>query len=490
MTRITTKLSQVPWGLPASGGWTWRSSALLTAVLLQPYLLVLAMEGSATLRLRTASVMSLLLMQLAILASAVVLQYDWRISRRTATGWMAMALSYVAAQHLPFALLAVAGSDVGHYGYVVGVTQLPSALVLLTLAVLAARGAPLPAWNPLVVGLLLGGLAATARLVLVDTGADPTLTLSAPATAAIVSVGVVLTVAVAAVLARTETLPGWVRTRVVAGLLCLLASRVVATGQEHGSPSPLAVAWALFGTVLLCGAAAAMLRQTIGDNSRRLVSLAHRAATAEVSVRHGQEKLHELHATVAGVAMASRLLIQNGGPTGSQRQRLESLLDSEMTRLERMLTKRGQQPVEDICLDELLLPLVETQQTLGVDVVLRPSAQQVLGRPDDLAEVIHILLSNAARHAPESHVEVTSARRGGAVEISVSDDGPGVPETLRASLFAWGARSASSPGQGIGLQLAKRLMLEQGGNLRLENEGRLGGATFVLTIPTSSPGMP
>ncbi len=85
-------------------------------VLLQPYLLVLALEGSASLRLRTASVMSLLLMQLAVLASAVVLQYDWRISRRTATGWMAMALSYVAAQNLPFALLAVAGSDVGHYG--------------------------------------------------------------------------------------------------------------------------------------------------------------------------------------------------------------------------------------------------------------------------------------------------------------------------------------------------------------------------------------
>ena len=68
------------------------------------------------------------------------------------------------------------------------------------------------------------------------------------------------------------------------------------------------------------------------------------------------------------------------------------------------------------------------------------------------------------------------------------DDGPGVPDDLRGSLFAWGARGPTSPGQGIGLQLAKRLMVEQAGNLTLESDGRPGGATFVLSIPSSPPG--
>jgi signal transduction histidine kinase len=246
---------------------------------------------------------------------------------------------------------------------------------------------------------------------------------------------------------------------------------------------------AALGAAALGAMAAALLRQAIHDNAHRLVELAHRAATAEVSVRHGQEQLHELHATVAGVAQASRLLIQPGGPSGAQRARLESLLDSEMSRLERMLTRRGQQSVEDLLVDEVLLPLVETQRTLGTEVRFASSGLRALGRADDVAEAMHILLSNAARHAPNAAVTVTTTRRGDSIEIRVSDDGPGVPAALRSSLFEWGTRSSTSPGQGIGLQLARRLMVAQAGNLQLESEGRAGGATFVLSIPASPPGL-
>jgi signal transduction histidine kinase len=160
-----------------------------------------------------------------------------------------------------------------------------------------------------------------------------------------------------------------------------------------------------------------------------------------------------------------------------------------MARLERLLARRGQQPVSDLCLDDVLLPLVESQRTLGTDVSFRPSGLRAQGRPDDVAEVVHILLSNVARHAPGARVTISAERYGSTVEVRVCDDGPGVPAELHDSLFAWGTRSAKSPGQGIGLQLAKRLMLEQAGNLTLESTGRPGGATFVLTIPGSPPGL-
>ena len=160
-----------------------------------------------------------------------------------------------------------------------------------------------------------------------------------------------------------------------------------------------------------------------------------------------------------------------------------------MARLERMLSRRGQQPVTGVCLDDVLLPLVETQRTLGTDVRFQPSGLRALGRADDIAEAMHILLSNAARHAPDALVAVAATRCGDTIQLHVSDNGPGVPAALRPTLFAWGARGSTSPGQGIGLQLAKRLMLEQAGNLRLEDEGRLGGATFILTIPASPPGL-
>jgi signal transduction histidine kinase len=483
-------VAAVPWSLPATGGWTRRSTALLTALLVQPYLLVLALPGPAGQRLHVAGTMSLLLLQLAVLAAAVVLFYDWRISRRTATGWLALTLSFLAGQHVPFALLAVAGSDEGRFGYVLGVSQLATAPVVLGLLVLAARGARLPAGGPLTVGLAAGGLVAAARLVLIHTGVDPSLRLSATALAAVIGVLTVLVALMAVVVLRSSALPGWFRTRMLAFVGCLLLGRALSSVLDPDSPSPLSVLVTLVGVIVLCGAAAAMLRQTIGDNYRRQVELAQRATTAEVNVKHGREQLHELHATVAGVAQATRLLVREDGPTGDQRRRLQTLLDSELSRLERMLTRQGRRRAADLCVDEVLLSLVETQRTLGLDVRYRPSGLRARARADDLAEVTHILLSNVARHAPGATVEITSCHRDGDVEVSVSDDGPGVPPALRPRLFAWGGRSASSPGEGIGLQLAKRLMLEQGGDLYLEGEGRLGGATFTFTVPTGPPGQP
>ena len=483
-------LRRAPWVLPRTGAWTWRGSALLAAVLLHPFALVLALQHGAVDRVSVAGTMSLLLVQISVLASAVVLMYDWRISRRATIGWLAMTLSFIAAQHVPFALLAVEGAPEGRYGYVMGVTQLPSTLVVLALVMLAARSTPLPLGNPLTTGLVLGGFFGAVRFVLIDTGIDPTLRLTRAADLVIIALVAIAAAGIIRVIAGIATLPGWARLRTVVFLVCMVTGRVLSTGRDHGVPSPLAVAVAVVGAVALGSAAATMLRGTINDNSRRLVSLAHRAASAEVSVRHGQEKMHELNATVAGVAQASRLLVQNGGPTGAQRRRLESLLDTEMARLERMLTRRGQQPVGSCSLDDVLLPLVESQRTLGTDVCFRPSGLRAQGRPDDIAEVVHILLSNVARHAPGAGVTISSVRCGSTVEIRVCDDGPGVPAELRNSLFTWGTRGAKSPGQGIGLQLAKRLMLEQAGNLTLESTGRPGGATFVLTIPSSPPGLP
>ncbi|WP_460820843.1 sensor histidine kinase [Nocardioides ungokensis] len=494
LTHCWALLRRIPWVLPRTGAWTWRGSALLAAVLLHPYVLVLAVQHTAADRVSVAGTMSLLLVQVSVLASAVVLMYDWRISRRATIGWLAMTLAFIAAQHVPFALLAVEGAPEGRYGFVMGVTQLPSTLVVLALVVLAARGTSLPAGNPLTTGLLLGALFGAARFVLIGTGIDPTLRLTGVADLAVVGMVVVASAGIVAAIVRMATLPGWARLRTVVFLVCMVSARVLSTGRDHagsssGLPSPLAVAVAVVGTVALGSAAATMLRETINDNARRLVNLAHRAASAEVSARHGQEKLHELNATVAGVAQASRLLVRNGGPNRAQRRRLESLLETEMARLERMLARRGQQPVSDLYLDDVLLPLVESQRTLGTDVSFRPSGLRAQGRPDDVAEVVHILLSNVARHAPGARVTISAERYGSTVEVRVCDDGPGVPAELHDSLFAWGTRSAKSPGQGIGLQLAKRLMLEQAGNLTLESTGRPGGATFVLTIPGSPPGL-
>ena len=478
--------------LPALGGRPRRGALLLAVVLLHPYLLVLALPGTGVEHQETAAAMCRLLAVCALLAAAGILRYAWRIDRRASTGWLAVLLAFLAAQSLPFALLAVEGTGSGRFAYVVGVTQLPLSLVVLALVALAARGVHPPVSSPLTTGLLAGGLAGTTRLVLIDQGIDPSLRLSLTLQAAVTGVVAVVVGAAIVVVLRSGVLPAWARVRVAVFLACLLVGRVLATGQSRQPGTlhtTLSVLVMLAGVAVALGVATRMLQEGINENSRQLAELAHRAARAEVSLRHGRERMHELHATVAGIAQASRLLLADGGPTRNRRRRLEALLDSEMSRLQRMLDRRGAQPVAAVCLDEVLEPLVATQATLGARVRYMPSGLRALGRCDDLAEVVHILLSNAARHAPAAPVTVSAVARGGLLEVRVHDAGPGVPAAVRPTLFTWGGRRPGSPGQGIGLQLAKRLMLEQSGDLTLEDQGRPGGATFLLTIPSCPPGL-
>jgi signal transduction histidine kinase len=101
-----------------------------------------------------------------------------------------------------------------------------------------------------------------------------------------------------------------------------------------------------------------------------------------------------------------------------------------------------------------------------------------LARPDELAEAVSILLDNAARHAPGSEVVIGARETGDVVEIFVADSGPGVPSSAAERLFDWGYAGPGSDGQGIGLAVARQLLEDVGGYLRLE-EFR-PGAHFVL----------
>lgn len=473
------------WLTPPEGGWSWGGSLLLLGLLLQPYLLVLVVDLPLRQKVGTAGVMSFFLINISIFACAVILKYDWRISRRASTGWLAAALAFIAVQNIPFALLGITGSAYTDYAVSIGITQIPVALVLLVLTVMATSPGRAPLRNPLPVGVGLGVVAGATRLLLVHNDLDPTLDLSSAWRSVLVAADVVIIAAVVVRLLRSPVFPPWVRGRVAVLVLCLMVAKMLHEGRQPSAPSPLAIVIGSIGAVVLCGTAVAMFRQTLADNSRRLVSLAHRAATAEANVRHGKEKMHELHATIAGVAQASRLLIQIDTPLGPRRDRLERMLDSEMARLERMLSERGTQPVTAVALDEVLQPLVDSQRTLGSRVVYEPSAHRVLGRFDDIAEAVHILLHNAARHAPGAPAQVSTVRSGDTVEIRVADQGPGVPAEMRDSLFQWGTRRPGSPGQGIGLQLARRLVLEQDGNLRLETHDEHPGAVFVITLPAA-----
>jgi signal transduction histidine kinase len=70
------------------------------------------------------------------------------------------------------------------------------------------------------------------------------------------------------------------------------------------------------------------------------------------------------------------------------------------------------------------------------------------------------------------------------VIVEVSDDGPGVPESVRSRIFdPFFSTKQVRSGTGLGLAVAQALAHEHGGSLRLAHD-RGEGATFVIELPT------
>lgn len=100
-----------------------------------------------------------------------------------------------------------------------------------------------------------------------------------------------------------------------------------------------------------------------------------------------------------------------------------------------------------------------------------------------LSSVIGNLLSNAVIHTDvdDPHVDISVDHRSDTVAVTIADDGPGIPESQRAQIFARGEMSFDSPGTGLGLYLVQRLADLYGGDVRVD-ESHLGGAAFTVEL--------
>lgn len=98
------------------------------------------------------------------------------------------------------------------------------------------------------------------------------------------------------------------------------------------------------------------------------------------------------------------------------------------------------------------------------------------------------LLLNAAVHTPAGRpVRISAALGPGAasIRLSVSDEGPGIPEELRGRIFEKfqrGPSARSGGGLGLGLSIVRGFMVAQGGSVSLDSPPG-GGARFTLSLP-------
>jgi signal transduction histidine kinase len=101
----------------------------------------------------------------------------------------------------------------------------------------------------------------------------------------------------------------------------------------------------------------------------------------------------------------------------------------------------------------------------------------------DLDEMLGNLIENAAKYG-HGRVFVTVKAMPDCVEFEVEDDGPGIPEGERVSIFDRGARlDTGKPGTGLGLAIVRDVAQIYGGSIRLEESEDLGGLLARLKLP-------
>ena len=119
----------------------------------------------------------------------------------------------------------------------------------------------------------------------------------------------------------------------------------------------------------------------------------------------------------------------------------------------------------------------------GIDPV------RVHADPDRLNQIMSNLIENALRYAASGKwLEVAVRKEGKDAVLTVSDNGPGLPEDVREHLFERfhrhdHSRSRVTGGSGLGLAIVHTLVTQQGGTVSAEMP-RQGGVTFKVTLPS------
>ncbi len=108
-----------------------------------------------------------------------------------------------------------------------------------------------------------------------------------------------------------------------------------------------------------------------------------------------------------------------------------------------------------------------------------------LGREQALKRMVSNIISNACRYA--KNIEVDLKETNNRLEITVDDDGPGIPENKREDVFKAfyrleESRNKETGGVGLGLSITKDIVRSHGGSIRL-SDSPLGGLRVEIKLP-------
>jgi signal transduction histidine kinase len=211
---------------------------------------------------------------------------------------------------------------------------------------------------------------------------------------------------------------------------------------------------------------------------------------------------HELRSPMAAVIGSARTLQQRWRQLSpEQRESFIALIADETNRLASLIadvldTSRIEAGTFSFTFGRVDLgALVEesvahaglSQDEVRVRAAVGRPLPPVRGDRERLRQVLTNLIDNAVKHSPAGdEVEVTARAENGMVNVTVRDQGPGIPREQHRLIFEKFGRakigSTATPGTGLGLFIARSIAEAHGGSLEVRSAPGQG-ATFTLGLP-------
>ena len=175
-------------------------------------------------------------------------------------------------------------------------------------------------------------------------------------------------------------------------------------------------------------------------------------------------------------------------------QLINNLLDQQKLADGKMTFRKEEVEILPV-IEEVIDDIRSIADMLNIELRLEPSPSglTIRGDRERLGQVLSNLLSNAIKFSPPGDV-VTLSSRGerDRVVITVSDNGPGIPQDFRDHLFQKfsqvdASATRRSGGSGLGLSIARGLVEGMNGRLLLDTDVDRG-ATFHVELPSAGPG--
>lgn len=242
--------------------------------------------------------------------------------------------------------------------------------------------------------------------------------------------------------------------------------------------------------------------RAIADTMDR--SLSHRNAARSVA---GMSAMlaHEIKNPLAGISGAAQLLEMNAD---EQDKELAILIGEEAKRIGALINRVeqfgeiGPGLREPVNIHDVLDRATKSARA-GFAAHVRfsedydPSLPPTIGDPDQLMQVVMNLLKNASEAAPKvgGTIQIRTAYRAGMkivtpggtreslpLQISITDNGPGVPDEIQRHIFEPFVSSKSN-GSGLGLALVSKIVADHGGIVSCES--RPGFTRFRLALPVA-----